>query len=111
MRILSLTRLVFIINKMNYKILTLNFKIKKKPLKKSGLSFLRSPVYPWRRANKFCLEAFAWANIEVAAWDKICDLVILLVSLAKSASSILDLAASVLTFNVVRLLIDASNRF
>ena len=35
----------------------------------------------------------------------------MLVSAAKSASSILDLAASVLTFKVVRLLIVASRRF
>ena len=57
------------------------------------------------------MEAFACASIEVAACDKICDLVKLLVSAAKSASSILDLAASVLTFKVVRLLIVASRRF
>ena len=48
---------------------------------------------------------------DVAACDKICDLVKLLVSAAKSASSIRDLAASVFTFKVVRLLIVASRRF
>ena len=72
---------------------------------------LRSPNYPWRSCNKLCLEAFACANIEVAACDKICAFVILVVSWAKSASSILDLAASVLTCSVVKLFMTASRRF
>jgi hypothetical protein len=31
----------------------------------------KSPNYPWRSVSKFCLEALAWASIDVAAFVNI----------------------------------------
>ena len=51
---------------------------------------------PLNNTRMFCLVWLACASIEVAAWLKMLVLVSLLVSSAKSASSMRPLAASVL---------------
>ena len=71
--------------------------------KNEGESLLSPRGYPpssnsyWSRARIDCFDWLAWANIDVAAWFRICCFERLVVSAAKSASITRPIACSVIT--------------